>query len=738
MLPKGHLALIFLLLFILFTLLITNSSDEVQEETAASEVTQQKLEQASQVAAVIDEKKSKQTVIKSPKIVAKAQQTKPEKKKKRTSFRTVEEIRASGYITALKLNWETKDRLPRSGFNSLYHHHLLEAFASEGGMEIRWLKVENHEEMFKAIEQFKADIIPRHLTITDSRLKRVNFTYPIASDYEVVIARKDSNNKSLKDEMKVSLPVGSSYIETVNAQAPHWEIAEMTHAVSSDDLADKIVEGDIDYSIIELSEFKALSQYRKDIKIALTLPKRVKLAWATHKGNHQLVSRLNEIISFHHANEISEPTRTIDFQHIKKKKLPLRVITRNSPETYFLWRGELLGFEYELMKKFSREYNTKLEIIVANSYQEMLEMLQNGEGDVIAAGLTRTAERLKDYQHDGLMSTIRYNRVDELLVAHKDAKKISSLEDLKGRTITVRKSSSFWKTAQQLVADYDVNLIEADEMSATELLIAQVGDKEIDLTIADSNLVTIEKKFRDDIATPLTLNESVPHSYIIRKNNPKLLEHLNQFIRVHYRSTFYNVVKNRYFHARKMDKDVIENRLMSGSNLSPYDNLVQPNAHAYNFDWRLIVSQMYQESKFNPKAKSYAGAIGLMQVMPRTGKELGITDLKDPEQSIIAGVRYLDWTRDRFSNDLPIQEQVLFSLASYNAGYGHVKDAQRLARKLGLRDDKWFNNVERAMLLLQKRQYYQHARFGYVRGREPVNYVYKIHQRYLAYVQSTQ
>ena len=157
-----------------------------------------------------------------------------------------------------------------------------------------------------------------------------------------------------------------------------------------------------------------------------------------------------------------------------------------------------------------------------------------------------------------------------------------------------------------------------------------------------------------------------------------------------------------------------------------------------NFDWRLIVSQMYQESKFNPKAKSYAGAIGLMQVMPRTGKELGITDLKDPEQSIIAGVRYLDWTRDRFSNDLPIQEQVLFSLASYNAGYGHVKDAQRLARKLGLRDDKWFNNVERAMLLLQKRQYYQHARFGYVRGREPVNYVYKIHQRYLAYVQSTQ
>ncbi len=146
---------------------------------------------------------------------------------------------------------------------------------------------------------------------------------------------------------------------------------------------------------------------------------------------------------------------------------------------------------------------------------------------------------------------------------------------------------------------------------------------------------------------------------------------------------------------------------------------------------------MYQESKFNPKAKSHAGALGLMQVLPRTGRELGITDLRDPEQSIIAGVRYLDWTRDRFSNSLAIQEQVLFSLAAYNAGYGHVKDAQRLARQLGLRDDKWFNNVEKTMLLLQQRQYYKHARFGYVRGSEPVNYVYKIHQRYLAYVQST-
>jgi len=146
---------------------------------------------------------------------------------------------------------------------------------------------------------------------------------------------------------------------------------------------------------------------------------------------------------------------------------------------------------------------------------------------------------------------------------------------------------------------------------------------------------------------------------------------------------------------------------------------------------------MYQESRFDPLASNSTGAFGLMQMLPRTAQELGVENLKDPEQAIASGVQYLDWTRDRFSKDLPVQEQMFFSLASYNAGFGHVKDAQRLARQLGLRSDKWFNNVEKAMLLLQRRHYYKKARFGYVRGQEPVNYVRDIHQRYLSYIRIT-
>ena len=143
---------------------------------------------------------------------------------------------------------------------------------------------------------------------------------------------------------------------------------------------------------------------------------------------------------------------------------------------------------------------------------------------------------------------------------------------------------------------------------------------------------------------------------------------------------------------------------------------------------------MYQESRFNPEAKSWVGAQGLMQVMPRTAKEMGISNLKQPETGIKAGVQYLNWVRDRFEPELNVKARMWFTLAAYNAGQGHVKDARRLARKQGLNPNRWFDNVEKAMLLLSKKKYYSKARHGYVRGREPVNYVREIRSRYRAYI----
>ena len=656
---------------------------------------------------------------------------------KRTTARTWSEIKASGYINAVKLDWQLESALPRAGSTSVYHTTLLQGFADERGLKINWHRVSNLAAMFAELSTFNVDIIPRHLTITTNRLETFSFTYPLLRDREVVIAKAGKQDFSENDDNNITLPIGSAYIDSVNKQFPHWQVSIIEEHVSSQEVADSIADGTAKYAVIDGLALETLKQYRDDIQSVYTLPKAINLAWAVNLDNDSFLHELNEFISVHHVMQVIEPERTIDFKQLRKDKLPLRVITRNSPETYFLWRGELLGFEYELMRKFADINKVKLVIVVADSYEEMLTLLAEGKGDIIAAGLSRTKARVKQIAKVKLATSLRYNRVKEQLVAHQDSLAINELSDLKGRTITVRKSSSFWTTAQMLAKDFGANIVIADENIATEILIGQVADKEIDLTIADSNLIAIESSFRSEIVTPLTFKEDVPYAYLVRQGNPQLLAHLNEFIRKYYRGTFYNVVKNKYFYNEKLQESHKKHRLVSGSTLSPYDDIVRAYVQPYNFDWRLIVSQMYQESRFDPLASNATGAFGLMQMLPRTAAELGVEDLRDPEQAIASGVQYLDWTRDRFSKDLPVQEQIFFSLASYNAGYGHVKDAQRLARQLGLRSDRWFNNVEKAMLLLQRRQYYQKARFGYVRGREPVNYVRDIHQRYLSYIRIT-
>ncbi|GAW97430.1 MULTISPECIES: transporter substrate-binding domain-containing protein [Colwellia] len=657
--------------------------------------------------------------------------------KKSISARSWSQIKASGYINAVKLDWQLESALPRAGSTSAYHSILLQRFADERGLKINWLRVSNLAAMFSKLATFDVDIIPRHLTITATRLEKFSFSYPLLRDREVVIAKAGNDSFNSKDDITITLPIGSAYIDSVSKQFPHWHINIVEEKVSSQEMADTIVDGAMKYTLIDVFALETLQQYRDDIQSVFILPKAITLAWAVNLDNDSFLHELNDFISVHHVMQVVEPERKIDFDQLKKDKLTLRVITRNSPETYFLWRGELLGFEYELMRKFADINKVKLVIVVADTYDEMLTLLAEGKGDIIAAGLSRTQARTKKIAQAGLAISIRYNRVKEQLVAHQDSLAINELADLNGRTITIRKSSSFWTTAQRLAQDFGANIVIANENIATEILISQVADKEIDLTIADSNLIAIESSFRTEIITPLTFKEDVPYAYLVRKNNPQLLANLNEFVRKYYRGTFYNVVKNKYFHNKKSKESHKKHRLLSGSSLSPYDDIVRSYVKPYNFDWRLIVSQMYQESRFDPLASNASGAFGLMQMLPRTAAELGVEDLKDPEQAIASGVQYLNWTRDRFSKDLPVQEQIFFSLASYNAGYGHVKDAQRLARQLGLRSDRWFNNVEKAMLLLQRRQYYQKARFGYVRGREPVNYVRDIHQRYLSYIRIT-
>jgi membrane-bound lytic murein transglycosylase F len=255
-------------------------------------------------------------------------------------------------------------------------------------------------------------------------------------------------------------------------------------------------------------------------------------------------------------------------------------------------------------------------------------------------------------------------------------------------------------------------------------------------TLADEHLLDIELAKGLPVRSAFALETEVPHAIAMRKRNPQLKQALDEFIKRIYKGEFYNVTYNKYFKSRRSVQRLARGRVVDAlkGQISPYDKLVRKYADRYGFDWRLVTAQMYQESKFNPKAKSHVGARGLMQLMPRTAKAMGVKNVGDPASSIRGGVKYLDWLRDRFDASLPISERTWFTLAAYNAGAGHVQDARRLAGQIGLDPNRWFGHTEEAILLLSRKQYAKKARYGYVNGREPVNYVYDIRQRFEAYI----
>ena len=223
-----------------------------------------------------------------------------------------------------------------------------------------------------------------------------------------------------------------------------------------------------------------------------------------------------------------------------------------------------------------------------------------------------------------------------------------------------------------------------------------------------------------------------------RGSDAKLAAHVQDFVEAQSSSGELSALVARY---EKLDEEEAREKEEEENSSSPYDlsdfdELIRDKAHASDFDWRLIAAQAFQESSFDPDARSWAGATGLMQLMPSTAKWLGVKgDLTDPEVSLEAGIEYMSWLADMYEDQgLPPDEVIRFALASYNAGQGHVEDARLVAQKIGRDPDKWYGHVEHAITLLSERQYAKDVRYGYCRCTEVVNYVKKIESRYLDYV----
>jgi len=641
-----------------------------------------------------------------------------------------------GLLRLIAPRFDGADALPREGIPIAQYQQLAEAFSQQLGLDVEWVFVDEFAELIPTLLRGEGDLIVTNMTVTLPRLEQVYFSRPINKVNELLITRQTDaiESPAQLDQLTLSVPSGTAYPETLEALAKEHDLQlKLTLAPSStsdSELLSAIQAGDFQATVMDSDTAASLLLDYPELSAGPVLKKHRPIAWAVRKSSPKLLNRLNQFMVSHHLETSANKAQPRDWAQIKTRGR-LRMLTLNNPASYFMWRGELMGFDLELMKKFAEQHQLHLSIIIKDDIDELINALINGEGDVIAASLTQSEDR----EALGLMFSHPYLKVSEQLVGRRDGPKINAIEELAAYRVGINPSTVYRERLLALKEQGIAPEVLYYPATSTEQLIDKLMAAEFDFTTSDSHLLAIESGHRDNLEINLELGNEANIAWALRPEQKQLEEQLNAFIKKQYRGLFYNITYNKYFkNSRRMRQHKAE-RISVDSSLSPFDELVKPLAQKYGMDWRLVIAQMYQESKFNPEAKSFAGAQGLMQVMPRTAHEMGFNNLTNPANSIAAGMAYLDWLEERFPGELDLQERIYFTLAAYNAGAGHVRDARRLARQQGLDPNRWFGEVEKAMLMLAKPEYYKTARFGYVRGSEPVQYVKKIRDRYLGYLQ---
>jgi membrane-bound lytic murein transglycosylase F len=404
-----------------------------------------------------------------------------------------------------------------------------------------------------------------------------------------------------------------------------------------------------------------------------------------------------------------------------QKSGALRLITTRSLNNYYLYKGEPAGFEYELAREFARYLHVDLDVVTPG-WNNLLVYLDQDKGDFVGASMSVTRERVEKVEF-----SIPYMEVQQQVIHHALVFGPKDIEDLSFRTVHVRRDTSYHYRLQEIKeSGIDVRYILHDNVP-TEDLIAMVHDRQIKFTIADSNIARLNQRYMPDIRVGIPIQEKESIAWAVRKNDLEMLEEINRFF-LYVRKTgkLKEIVNKYYGHPKKLNVSEIKTfHKRVQKHLPEYRDIIEIQSEKYGFDWRLVAAVVYQESRFDPEAKSMTQVEGLMQVTRAAASEMGFEDRLDPVQSLRAGIKYLYHMYERFEEVEDEYQRLLFALASYNVGWGHVLDAMAIARDKGLDPRNW-DSLKQTLPLLSKPEFYNKTKHGYARGWEPVRYVERI------------
>ncbi|MEX0987800.1 MAG: transporter substrate-binding domain-containing protein [Bacteroidales bacterium] len=440
---------------------------------------------------------------------------------------------------------------------------------------------------------------------------------------------------------------------------------------------------------------------------------------------------------YHSGKETSTMT---DLDRIREKGRLVVAADYNST-SYFIYRGQPMGYQYQMLQELANYLDLRLDVQVTNNIEETFSQLNEGNIDLIAINLTVTGDRKNrvafTYPHTQTRQVLvqrmpeSYARLNRLQL---EDSLIRNQLDLGGKTVYVQKGSVYAERLRTLSNEIGSEIIIESVPIEAEQLVQMVARGEIEYTVSDENVALVNKTYFPilDVQTAVSFPQNL--AWAVRKDSDALKDEIDAWMMDFRKSTRYAIIYNKYFRNQHTASIVSSDYYVLGSGkISRYDEVIKRESERIGWDWRLVSSMIYQESRFNPGAISWAGAFGLMQLMPSTAGRFGVSRNSSPESHIRAGASFIKWLDKRFEDEIPEPvERTKFVLAAYNVGKGHVDDARRLAEKYGNDPNVWEGSVENWLLNKSQPRYFRDpvVKHGYARGIETTNYVKQVMDRY--------
>ncbi len=400
----------------------------------------------------------------------------------------------------------------------------------------------------------------------------------------------------------------------------------------------------------------------------------------------------------------------------------LKVITRNNGTCFYEGSFGFEGFEYDLARAFADHIGVKLKPVVMDNTEAMISELLRGNADLIAAGFI-ARDDLRMHLAFGPV----YQKIQQLVVGRRGGPRPRAVPDLIGQSIWVMTGTFQEKCLNLLKKEYSqLSWLSISDYESEEL-VEMVWQGIIPLTITDSNTIAINRRYYPELIVHFAIDQGQNLAWVMSPRNFHLRSAVNQWFAMPSTSSLLQRLTQHYYgHLQNINyEDITTYRSRLRHRLPRYQKYFEEAALEYGLDWKLIAAQSYQESHWNPRAKSFTGVRGLMMLTQETARDLGIKNRLDPKLSIYAGTRYLASLHRRIEAEVPEPDRTFMALAAYNVGWGHLKDARTLAVRLGKEPNSW-SDVRSTLPLLRLKKYYRKLPHGYARGAEPVRYVDRI------------